>query len=218
MAQPLKRTFHGCLTCRRRKVRCLGGSPCPNCSKMNIACHSSFETNLRVRVATATGQRDLQTKSPTGKPSPLPEAPTASARTLFDAGAASAFAVHNASDTAVDTNVWGTQTPSAPLDRSQRTDFDPALFLDPWCFSIPSPAGPSFQVTSCSQVEFPATEPSIWSPLHFDGSALGIPYFQPSNTVFGPESEISPSINAQSQEGMGGDDWLQYTAASHARS
>ncbi|KAK4669715.1 uncharacterized protein QC763_205450 [Podospora pseudopauciseta] len=58
MADTLKRTFHGCLTCRKRKVRCLGGSPsCQNCSRMNITCHSSFETNLRIRVSTPTGQK-----------------------------------------------------------------------------------------------------------------------------------------------------------------
>ncbi|KAK3686002.1 hypothetical protein B0T22DRAFT_482918 [Podospora appendiculata] len=63
MAEPLKRTFHGCLTCRKRKVRCRGGDPCHNCSRMNITCHSSFDTNLRIRVSTPTGQKDVETKS-----------------------------------------------------------------------------------------------------------------------------------------------------------
>ncbi|KAK0635471.1 hypothetical protein B0T17DRAFT_43466 [Bombardia bombarda] len=62
MAEPLKRTFHGCLTCRKRKVRCRGGDPCQNCSRMNITCHSSFDTNLRIRVSTPTGQKDVETK------------------------------------------------------------------------------------------------------------------------------------------------------------
>ncbi|KAK0663986.1 hypothetical protein QBC41DRAFT_234085 [Cercophora samala] len=62
MADTLKRTFHGCLTCRKRKVRCLGGSPCQNCSRMNITCHSSFETNLRIRVSTPTGQKVVDSK------------------------------------------------------------------------------------------------------------------------------------------------------------
>ncbi|KAK3399010.1 hypothetical protein B0T20DRAFT_452585 [Sordaria brevicollis] len=59
--QPLKRTFHGCLTCRKRKVRCKGGDPCQNCTRMNITCHSSFDTNLRIRVSTPTGAKDVET-------------------------------------------------------------------------------------------------------------------------------------------------------------
>ncbi|KAK4203680.1 hypothetical protein QBC40DRAFT_16838 [Triangularia verruculosa] len=62
MADTLKRTFHGCLTCRKRKVRCLGGNPCQNCSRMNITCHSSFDTNLRIRVSTPTGQKLVDNK------------------------------------------------------------------------------------------------------------------------------------------------------------
>ncbi len=50
----------GCLTCRRRKVRCLGGTPCLNCSRMNVTCESSFHTNFRVRISTPTGQADLE--------------------------------------------------------------------------------------------------------------------------------------------------------------
>ena len=52
----------GCLTCRKRKVRCHGGNPCQNCSRMNITCHSSFDTNLRIRVSTPTGQKVVDTK------------------------------------------------------------------------------------------------------------------------------------------------------------
>ncbi|KAK1835826.1 hypothetical protein QBC39DRAFT_339715 [Podospora conica] len=63
MAEQLKRTFHGCLTCRKRKVRCLGGSPCQNCSRMNITCHSSFDTNLRIRVSTPNGQKTVDAKA-----------------------------------------------------------------------------------------------------------------------------------------------------------
>ncbi|KAM7221751.1 hypothetical protein V8F06_002959 [Rhypophila decipiens] len=59
MGDALKRTFHGCLTCRKRKVRCRGGDPCQNCARMNITCHSSFDTNLRIRVSTSTGQKDV---------------------------------------------------------------------------------------------------------------------------------------------------------------
>ncbi|KAK1760731.1 hypothetical protein QBC47DRAFT_368043 [Echria macrotheca] len=61
-----RRTFipfsPGCLTCRKRKVRCHGGNPCQNCSRMNITCHSSFETNLRIRVSTPNGQKVVETK------------------------------------------------------------------------------------------------------------------------------------------------------------
>ncbi|KAK0626676.1 hypothetical protein B0T14DRAFT_492960 [Immersiella caudata] len=73
MAEQLKRTFHGCLTCRKRKVRCHGGNPCQNCSRMNITCHSSFDTNLRIRVSTPNGQKVVDTK-PVSKREPV-EAP-----------------------------------------------------------------------------------------------------------------------------------------------
>ncbi|KAK3951250.1 hypothetical protein QBC32DRAFT_371322 [Pseudoneurospora amorphoporcata] len=48
--QPLKRTFHGCLTCRKRKVR-------------------SFDTNLRIRVSTPTGAKDVETTSSSSRSS-----------------------------------------------------------------------------------------------------------------------------------------------------
>ncbi|KAM7194759.1 hypothetical protein V8F20_007779, partial [Naviculisporaceae sp. PSN 640] len=57
----------GCLTCRKRKVRCRGGDPCQNCARMNITCHSSFDTNLRIRVSTSTGQKDVGTKTTTAR-------------------------------------------------------------------------------------------------------------------------------------------------------
>ncbi|KAK4229870.1 hypothetical protein QBC38DRAFT_79494 [Podospora fimiseda] len=86
MTETLKRTFHGCLTCRKRKVRCLGGgNPCQNCTRMNITCHSSFETNLRIRVSTPNGQKavdNTSSKSTTNKrpsPTPAPEVITTSA-------------------------------------------------------------------------------------------------------------------------------------------
>src|SRR5688500_2135355 len=63
----------GCLTCRKRKVRCHGGNPCQNCSRMNITCHSSFDTNLRIRVSTPNGQKVVDTK-PVSKREPA-EAP-----------------------------------------------------------------------------------------------------------------------------------------------
>lgn len=185
---------------------------------MNIACHSSFDTNLRVRVATATGQKDLQTKSPTKKSNPLPQAaPVAFAPTFFDGVGASALAAHDPYHTAVDTEVWGTQIPSGPLGHHQGTNFDAALLSDPWSFSIPPPTSPSLQV-SCAQPRFPAAESSIYSPLYFDQSVMGIPYFQPSNPGFGSGSETSSFMNAPSQEGMRGDAWFQYTATNHSRS
>lgn len=40
-------------------MRCHGGNPCQNCARMNVTCHSSFETNMRVSVASPGGQKDL---------------------------------------------------------------------------------------------------------------------------------------------------------------
>ncbi|KAH8887472.1 hypothetical protein GQ53DRAFT_827258 [Thozetella sp. PMI_491] len=70
MGEPLKRTFHGCLTCRKRKVRCQGGNPCQNCVRMNITCHSSFENNLRVMVPTPSGQKTVGFGTQADQPKP----------------------------------------------------------------------------------------------------------------------------------------------------
>ncbi|KAH6640888.1 hypothetical protein F5144DRAFT_590281 [Chaetomium tenue] len=185
---------------------------------MNIACHSSFDTNLRVRVATATGQKDLQTKSTTKKSNPPPQAaPVATVPTCFNGGDASALAGHNPYDAAVDTKSWGTQNLSGPSGNRQGTDFDSALLSDPWSFSIPPPASPSFYVASCAQPGFPAAESSVYSPLYLDPSAMEISYFQPSNPNFDSHSETSSFVNAQSQEGLRGDAWFQYAATNHPR-
>jgi hypothetical protein len=186
---------------------------------MNIACHSSFENNLRVRVATPTGHKDLQAKSPMGKSNHLPQAaPAASVPASSDTGDASALRVHNPYNTAVDTNVWDTQIPSALLGHHQRTDFDSALLSDPWSFSIPHPASPSLQAVPCAQTGFSAAESSIYSPVYFDQSAMGMPYFYPCNPDFSSDSETSSFMNAQSQEGMSGDAWFQCPTTSHPRS
>ncbi len=46
------RTFFGCLTCRKRKVKCdaqqpLSHSPCKNCSRLDISCIPSFHSNFK---------------------------------------------------------------------------------------------------------------------------------------------------------------------------
>ena len=42
------RTFTGCLTCRRRKVKCPGPAlPCRACSRLQLECRSPFSKNLR---------------------------------------------------------------------------------------------------------------------------------------------------------------------------
>ena len=41
------RTFSGCLTCRKRKVKCDSqSSPCGNCKRMKLSCRASFWTNF----------------------------------------------------------------------------------------------------------------------------------------------------------------------------
>lgn len=42
------RTFHGCLTCRRRKVKCDSQqSPCKTCNRLGISCTPSFPSNFK---------------------------------------------------------------------------------------------------------------------------------------------------------------------------
>ncbi|KAL7907470.1 hypothetical protein GGI35DRAFT_89395 [Trichoderma velutinum] len=51
MDRTQRRSFHGCMTCRKRKVRCTGGNPCQNCVRLKAACISSFDSNMRVSLA-----------------------------------------------------------------------------------------------------------------------------------------------------------------------
>lgn len=56
-------TTAGCLTCRKRKVRCKGGDPCQNCSKMSITCRSSFDANLKVSEGGLGSRKRLSSQS-----------------------------------------------------------------------------------------------------------------------------------------------------------
>ncbi|KAL6828071.1 hypothetical protein V8C40DRAFT_243405 [Trichoderma camerunense] len=53
MDRTQRRSFHGCMTCRKRKVRCSGGNPCQNCVRLKAACISSFDSNMRISLATS---------------------------------------------------------------------------------------------------------------------------------------------------------------------
>jgi hypothetical protein len=56
----LGRTFSGCLTCRRRKVKCdsqLSRSSCGNCKRMKLACQASFWTNFKDLTPAHKGSR-----------------------------------------------------------------------------------------------------------------------------------------------------------------
>lgn len=41
------RSFNGCLTCRRRKVKCTGSIPCRSCTRLNLTCENSFDHSFR---------------------------------------------------------------------------------------------------------------------------------------------------------------------------
>jgi Fungal Zn(2)-Cys(6) binuclear cluster domain len=43
----------GCLTCRRRKVKCDGLSPCKACSRLGLKCQSAFDKNICRTVLTS---------------------------------------------------------------------------------------------------------------------------------------------------------------------
>ncbi|KAK4177187.1 hypothetical protein QBC36DRAFT_185673 [Triangularia setosa] len=168
MADTLKRTFHGCLTCRKRKVRCLGGNPCQNCSRMNITCHSSFETNLRIRVSTPTGQKIVDNK-PTPirglRRLPQPPASVATAPTAppaFDGGgnenyAAAGFEPHF--------SCFSLSQPPLPPQPSSYASNVPSMYHQ---FSAPSQSVslPSFDsslytATWNSSFDFSCIDPSL---------------------------------------------------------
>ncbi|KAK3328455.1 hypothetical protein B0T19DRAFT_191818 [Cercophora scortea] len=181
MAEPLKRTFHGmfpffhllpslesiqvanlgnqgCLTCRKRKVRCRGGDPCQNCSRMNITCHSSFDTNLRIRVSTPTGQKDVETKSKASREQrqhqQKPQSPANNAQPAahlsFDSGHSGSKPIaatfqHNFIPYSAPQppSSFGPEPPSipqlSPLSSGGTTfsDLDPAQFAGLWNFDFP---------------------------------------------------------------------------------
>lgn len=45
--QRMERSFAGCLSCKRRKVKCDGLTPCSACRRQNVCCVSSFGANFK---------------------------------------------------------------------------------------------------------------------------------------------------------------------------
>ncbi|KND90052.1 putative transporter [Tolypocladium ophioglossoides CBS 100239] len=53
--RPARRSVSGCLTCRRRKVKCDGAPPpCANCRRARAACAPSFHSNFRTWASAAS--------------------------------------------------------------------------------------------------------------------------------------------------------------------
>ncbi|KAK3359267.1 hypothetical protein B0T25DRAFT_514833 [Lasiosphaeria hispida] len=210
MAEQLKRTFHGCLTCRKRKVRCHGGSPCQNCSRMNITCHSSFDTNLRIRVSTPTGQKTVDTK-PVPKREPEPPRqqrvdPKPSYLPQFDprhdAFAASFEPQFTSFSFAHPPSAYALEPPhqlSPPSSSSTgATDLDPLQFAGLWApfdFALDPELGRDFS----SRVDVGASAAPVNLVPPFDAFLPGTPFSQHNYPI--SDSEGSTSSNGKIREG-----------------
>ncbi|ERT01691.1 hypothetical protein HMPREF1624_02944 [Sporothrix schenckii ATCC 58251] len=134
-----RRSVWGCLTCRRRKVKCQSReTPCAACRRLQLDCVSSFDENFkqwhRRRVSPADGLGPKPSPRPRTRPSPRPhpsqtpvyESP---ATTL---GAPSPVSLHALLDM--------TQSPGWDLDMPFL--FDPPSFAGPPPPLPPLPPGP----------------------------------------------------------------------------
>lgn len=159
MSEQLKRTFHGCLTCRKRKVRCHGGTPCQNCSRMNITCHSSFDTNLRIRVSTPNGQKVVDTKpAPNREPAEKPQ----HQHPLSTSPPYVGYAVHSVPS-----------APSDPYATSFQPQFNSFSFAQPTTSFAPEPPTLHFAPPTTLSGAIPGIDagqfnPGIWNPFDFN--------------------------------------------------
>ncbi|KAK4156503.1 hypothetical protein C8A00DRAFT_12571 [Chaetomidium leptoderma] len=184
---------------------------------MNIACHSSFDTNLRIRVSTPTGQKDLETKSSEGKPGHAQQnASVASTRITFDdytGGFTPAVPTHTPYDMAVGPERPSTQAPTTP----SVYDPGPQYFgsLQPpeaWDFGLPSPiSNPSLQNPYFDVAGAQGTDPLTYSPMYFDLSTTGIPSVHLADPSF--SSQAASFMSGQDQDELDQKWWFPDAAA-----
>ena len=237
MADTLKRTFHGelmpskskthpkrgrgdgdeltaqltgCLTCRKRKVRCRGGDPCQNCSRMNITCHSSFDTNLRIRVSTSTGQKDVGARpKPARATNPKPQPVMAVSPSLIDFDSrtkpmAPNFQSHfNTFHLASPSPIFASEPQNIP-QFGHVSDVDALHFSGGWGFdfSYPPSVEHGFQIP---------TDVSMGAPMGIP--AIAYSQFRPptpasQQTYSISDSEGSISSRSQSQSVDGTKEWV----------
>ncbi|KAK3308659.1 uncharacterized protein B0T15DRAFT_524931 [Chaetomium strumarium] len=212
MSQPLKRTFHGCLTCRRRKVRCLGGNPCLNCSRMSVTCHSSFDTNLRIRISTPTGQKDLEAKPPAQKSrkAQKPASPAAPAPVIVtDSSVPLATSwpspdgpfPHHAA--VFDPEQSNFDTLAAPLASAQEASYlNPLQHPAIWDVGTSPLDSQPFEHAFNPYLESQPATPFICPPLSLDSSTMWAPDFQHTSSPF---AWNAASWNSLEQEELGRD-------------
>jgi hypothetical protein len=211
----------GCLTCRRRKVRCLGGNPCLNCSRMRIACESSFDNNLRIRVSTPTGQRDLSSRpvSPAGQSGhshaqPSTAGVTSTPRTVPGGSVYSAadstpvrLAHHDATCDPGEANL---QPPFAnPCVWSQGPgNLDCSSSVGVWA----PPSGLPVEDLSLQYAFFPgardqAAHPFTYPATYLGLSAMALSGFPHNQAIFGCEPAASTTDRQNHQDATGFNGW-----------
>lgn len=175
---------------------------------MNVACHSSFDTNFRVRISTPTGQVDLEPKSP------------ARDMDLHQQDSRAASSPKKAED--LGGTAWPTvsqepvphhgeklypdpQTLTAgPVYFQGAQDFDAFLFPETWDFGGPSPSDPIFHnLTFVDGLH--TTEPFVPSLACLSLPATGIPQLQHVAPAF--SCETYPVLDTQVREGTGTEWW-----------
>ncbi|AEO62813.1 uncharacterized protein THITE_2107455 [Thermothielavioides terrestris NRRL 8126] len=195
---------------------------------MNVPCHSSFDTNFRIRVPTATGQRDLETKAPMGQPSrsqelnphtPLmlgmaddgsgffevPFMPVAT-RFLFPYHRP-AFEPQPLSTQANIPLAWGHGAANLdPLGGFGTWETDGALIRDPDHQNAIRFGGNAQGATS-----------SVYFPAHLDPYAMPAPnlQYQHQYQVTRLNFETASPVDGQNQQGMSHDGRMQAAKPSH---
>ncbi|KIH93162.1 hypothetical protein SPBR_02396 [Sporothrix brasiliensis 5110] len=138
-----RRSVWGCLTCRRRKVKCQSReTPCAACRRLQLDCVSSFGENFKQWRRRRASPADGPGPSPRPRPSPSPR-PRPSQTPVFESPATTLEAPSPVSLHAL---LDMTQSPGWDLDMPFL--FDPPSFAGPPPPLPPGPPPPAFAVAS----------------------------------------------------------------------
>jgi hypothetical protein len=189
---------------------------------MSIDCHSSFDTNLRIRVSTPTGQKDLEQKPPNQKrrgtrqspPAPsVPREPDDRPDFFIDTlpPQASHFPSPDYGAAAFDVRLSSFQTPAAPstsvADHGPNLDF--SQFPKTWDLATIALSGPYHQDTLFPSAGVHPDTSSLYHHNYFDSSFMETTDF--SNIDPALTWDSGSLLNGQTHQGMGAEWWVQGT-------
>ncbi|EPE10847.1 c6 zinc finger domain containing protein [Ophiostoma piceae UAMH 11346] len=149
----VKRSVWGCLTCRRRKVKCLDREmPCSACTRLKLTCVPSFNGNFKLWKREHNHEDDArssakpeagQRQKPLPLPQPMPSYSQPKAGTAMGGTAAAQppSQPHNPFGV-FDARMPGPQTNASQVPLVPTTSFSPTqsiLMMNEWSIQQPSP-------------------------------------------------------------------------------